>query len=1287
MSQISAASEELTQPERPEAPKSPKSASKWRWLKRTLLALIGLLVAVLLALVWLTNTESGLRFTLFRIPAWFGVDISADKVSGNVWNGFKGEKWVIKTESANINLNNLDIDWASNELFSRSIHVRKIDIGEMHIEVLAAEPRPEQESQFPQSLRLPANVHLDEVNINKVTYGPQHEVILNQAKLNYHYEHGKPHRLVIEKLDSVFGMADGHLSMGESKPFATDAKLNVIGSRDGITVQGGVGISGDLDHTLVKGKFTGEGVLLDIDGSFHPFAKTLNKQFDYLNVVGEGLNPKTLMPSLPEADLQLNLAIEPVTGSDEMAGRLSANNGKPLAIDANGIPVKTVTAAFTLTQDGKIVLAPSTVTGLQKGIVTTQGTIDALKQQLNLRVGLTSMRLNDVLNNNMKGTLNGEIAVTGAFDTPQADWKLRTERLNSTGRFNMVRDRDNGQQSLHISQARIATPDGGAIGVAGSMNLYKEQQVKLALISHRFNLAALSSDYPQGNVNLDARIIGTLAGEPAIRALLDTGNSTLSGAKLVGGGDIVYEKKHLTRANLNVLLDGNRIKTDGSIGKAGDKLNVDINAPRLDQFGFGLSGLVVAKGHIAGDPKKLDIDVAGQAQGLKFQDVVNVQQLRFDVNASPDMAAPLQVDVRGNNLNFSGTAIEHLNVGIKGTGRQHNIQADGSMRMDNQPYNLKLAAGGGLNEQMQWKGVVSTLDIGGAFNAKLRNRMQLEAGSEKVAMSSASWGLMGGSLNLQNFLWQTGKGISTKGNASGLDIRQINNLVQVPIEQNVIVGGDWDLVYGQAMSGYLRLNRQSGDVALPMRKQMLGLSRLSTDTRFSNGSINTKIDVVTQYARGTGQININQNFGGDISKAPLSGTLNLVMDDVAKVRNFLPVGMEVTGRAQANIRLGGQVGAPQLSGPFTGSNLSFLDRSSGLYLKNGSLQSHFSGQSWVIEGLTFREGAGSARVHGRVNLIGSEPDVDVKVTLNRFEALSKPTQQVTLSGEANLLYLPVRGLTLTGLVKVDRARFDLPKSSAPSLSDDVVVLGRSEKEQASSTPINLDLTLDLNNAFRFSGQGLDVLMGGQLRLLAKPREDVQAQGQIKVVRGRYKAYGQDLNITRGYITFIDELSNPTLNIRAERRASPVGAGVEVTGSLAKPNTVLVADEAMSDKDKLAWLILGRPSSGDSDNAAIAAAAGAWLAGNINDKIGFVDNIGLETRRTRDTETGELNAAEQVINVSKRLTNKLNVGYEYGLTSAESTVKLIYNISRSFQVIGRVGSLSYGGETRYTKRFD
>lgn len=46
------------------------------------------------------------------------------------------------------------------------------------------------------------------------------------------------------------------------------------------------------------------------------------------------------------------------------------------------------------------------------------------------------------------------------------------------------------------------------------------------------------------------------------------------------------------------------------------------------------------------------------------------------------------------------------------------------------------------------------------------------------------------------------------------------------------------------------------------------------------------------------------------------------------------------------------------------------------------------------------------------------------------------------------------------------------------------------------------------------------------------------------------------------------MDNPNLNIRATRNLSPVGAGVEVLGNLNNPRVSLVADEAMSEKDKL-----------------------------------------------------------------------------------------------------------------------
>ena len=193
---------------------------------------------------------------------------------------------------------------------------------------------------------------------------------------------------------------------------------------------------------------------------------------------------------------------------------------------------------------------------------------------------------------------------------------------------------------------------------------------------------------------------------------------------------------------------------------------------------------------------------------------------------------------------------------------------------------------------------------------------------------------------------------------------------------------------------------------------------------------------------------------------------------------------------------------------------------------------------------------------------------------------------------------------------------------------------------------------------------------------------------MNIIKGQYKAYGQDLVIQQGSISFVGPIDDPNLRLRATRRSSPVEAGVEALGNLSNPRISLTANEPMSEKDKLSWLILGRASSGSAgDEAALSAAASAWLAGGLNDRLGLVDELGFTSQQTRDSQTGEMNPAEQVITVGKRLTNDLYVSYLYGIASATQTVKLTYQINRALQAIGKVGTESVGGEIRYSIRFD
>ncbi|MDK4565201.1 translocation/assembly module TamB domain-containing protein, partial [Kingella kingae] len=79
--------------------------------------------------------------------------------------------------------------------------------------------------------------------------------------------------------------------------------------------------------------------------------------------------------------------------------------------------------------------------------------------------------------------------------------------------------------------------------------------------------------------------------------------------------------------------------------------------------------------------------------------------------------------------------------------------------------------------------------------------------------------------------------------------------------------------------------------------------------------------------------------------------------------------------------------------------------------------------------------------------------------------------------------------------------------------------------------------------------------------------------------------------------------------------------------------------------------------------------------------------GLTSEQTRNATTGEMNPAQQVLTFGKQLTRDLYLGYEAGLQTSSQTIKLVYYLSRSFQAIARMGTVSSGAEIKYIRRFD
>ncbi|MBR7001761.1 MAG: translocation/assembly module TamB domain-containing protein [Neisseriaceae bacterium] len=1274
---------EITQSEKTAMP---RKKGKIRRVFKWLFVCVGVLLIVFsITLYYLLGTHSGLKTLAFRLPEKAGVSVTADNLQGTVWRGFSAQNIRIRNpQGLDIALSDIKFDWHANQLWKRHLKINHLALGKLYLNSFpkSGEKHDTPPVRLPENISLPLKITVAKVSSDEVFLGENQTVLIKQGAFSYSYDH-KQHAANIDILESEWGTLKGNTTLINQTPFAINGKIDLNGTINQEVATGTINLSGSLKDLSVQSELSSASAVLNMDAIVSPFTENMAGKAHHITVHAANINPRDFWHIAPVAQTSLFLNIAPNDTHQFLNGLLVLANEKPQAIDLGGLPFSAANSEFEMHTDGLLLLHFLSLDFLNNGNINLSGSV---KNELDLTAEIKKLTLSDILSTQSKLPLDGQIKITGKNDEPKIAWDFTRGKLTATGKLNI--DKEENGTALNLQTAAFHDDKGGIADISGSLKLYEQMPLGFVLQSKNFNPVVLGDLAPAGRINGEASVSGSLLDTPDIVAELNFKDSIVSDMPLNINGKVQYADNHIAPSQVAIHLGENKILADGSLGRMGDKMQVDITAPTLAQFGFGFSGSLKTQGFIADDFQHLKANLHGNADNFAFKDIVKLQKLNFDIVASPDQTAPLKVALDGNHLTVPSVNISTVKIDLNGTQAAHNLTAFADLVALDKPYRTDIAANGGLDKDYNWHGVMSKLNASGTVDLALESPVKLIAGSQLVELGQAKWRVFGGGLNLQHFSWRQKGGIKTQGKADNIQLSHLKNIVAMPVEQNLVLNADWNVQYDQNAQGTLSIRRVSGDITLPNKKRTLGLDKLEFDARLFANKISNKLIAETAFGHADATLDIAQTFGDNILAAPISGSLKLLNVDLSKIKAFLPPDMDLGGNLSANTDIRGTVGDPLLSGHLDAEKLRYIQWSTGVVVNNGTLKSRFDGNRWVIDQLAFinQRTGGKMEITGEVVRTGFQPDARLKVLFNQYPVLRHPDRRVTISGGADIHYADNLGLALTGDLKLDEAQFDFPKASMPKVDDDVIVLGDEPKAQSNPLLLAIDLNLDLNDAFTFSGQGLNVVMGGKLNLNARPKEDIKLLGTVNVVSGRYKAYGQDLEIQKGQITFVGAIDNPALNIRAVRRLSPVGAGVEVTGFLAKPRAVLVADEAMSDKDKLAWLVLGRPAAG-GDDAALAAAAGSMLAGGINNKIGLFDDIGLSSRETRNSNTGEVNPAEQMVNVGKHLSNRLYLGYEYGLNSTTQAVKMVYQLSKSVQVIGRAGTDSSGGEIRYSKRFD
>ncbi|MGC4060761.1 MAG: translocation/assembly module TamB domain-containing protein [Aquabacterium sp.] len=583
-----------------------------------------------------------------------------------------------------------------------------------------------------------------------------------------------------------------------------------------------------------------------------------------------------------------------------------------------------------------------------------------------------------------------------------------------------------------------------------------------------------------------------------------------------------------------------------------------------------------------------------------------------------------------------------------------------------------------------------------------------DAQMQQLQISPTSLSVLGAAVRLRQFNWQTGQTDKGADDAAGqteidAELAPLNlAAVLASWQPDAGWGGDLLLV-GKAHLHHSKsqpwvvdaeVARQSGDLSLSEPtieghvEQRLGIrqARLTLQARDGVWTLQELFDGrITGLLKGHQVVQARSPDALPAASDPLSGELDMQIGNLRPWGSWVPAGWRLSGQMQAQAKVTGTLGVPNYVGQINGQNLGLGQALLGVNLTDGTLQVDMQGDRVRLTKFTAKSGGpvGSMSAQGQA-VLSENPEMTLSVQADHFAILQRVDRRIVISGQAKASF-DAETINLDGTVGVDEGLIDISKSDAPTIGDDVNVLNRQNEEAQDQAPgaagtkrkVNTTLSVDLGQKLKLKGHGLDAFLTGALRV-STPNNQPAIKGTVKAENGTYAAYGQKLVIERGTITFTGAIENPRLDILAMRAQSPtasdsdVKVGVNITGTAQDPRVSLYSDPAMSETEKLSWLVLGRAPTGlgGADIGLLQSAAVALLSGeggSPSDNV--MGKLGLDTLSVRQTDDA---VHDTVVALGKQVSKYWYVGYERNITATSGNWQLIYRLAQRVTVRTQAG---------------
>lgn len=729
----------------------------------------------------------------------------------------------------------------------------------------------------------------------------------------------------------------------------------------------------------------------------------------------------------------------------------------------------------------------------------------------------------------------------------------------------------------------------------------------------------------------------------------------------------------------------------GVLGSS-SQLYWDLNVPNLSALFPEAKGRLVSQGELSGSltTPRLLLDLKGQS--LAYQDK-RLKDIHAEINLQNHQKLTLNLLAQGGR---SGKMqIDQFSLKTQGSTTHHTLTTEVVLPEDH----ILFALQGGLN-QGEWEGQLQQLT---AITKKVGTWQLQKPVQVKLASSEASLALFclthTSSALCAKFHWKKQGDSLIQARLEKLPLNLIRAFAPSVVEVTGLLEGNLEARLGTSGTIY-------SENLLTISPGILKMAVHDEIEQFAHQGGRFQLHIDPQKGLSS-QFNLQllkqSHLQGEVrlpqlTQFPLPGEQTLQgeiqgqFEDLHILPTFVPQAENTQGKASLEIVLGGGLKTPKIQGQVRLQNASTELSSVGLELNDINVLVKDDGHNNLTMQADIHSGQGSLNLQGDAQF-PSLTDWKAKLNLTgtNFEAVNTPVAWALISPDMQVNLTP-RGIEVTGKLTIPEAIITPTKAAngAVALSEDVIVVNPkvpSPPQDAPKLPISSDITLILGDKVSFKGAGFKSRLTGTLRARNQAHKLAIGNGELYIVEGTYKAYGQNLKVDEGRVIFAGgPIDNPGLDIRAFRKIhqkneEDIIAGIQIQGMAKSPEISFYSVPSQDQSNILSYIMLGKPitqASQAEGKALLGAAVASQFEGegeSLTQKM--AQQFGLDEAAI--SSEGGIEKSELV--VGKYLSPDLYIGYGVGLFDASTVFRIRYFLTKRLTLETETGTQS-GADLRY-----